>query len=252
MSKAEIFFSTCELDDRYFLKYGASVDRIRRYNFTSMYKKQIPNVMPSCEEKRRLKTSLGIGDKLLVLTVGRAAPIKGFDVLINAFKGVVDEIKSAVGEECCLYLVGTSETPEYQNIISQNKITGIHFVDNVPFEKLKEYYIAADIFVLPTRCDTWGLVVNEAMAYGLPIVCTDRCVAADALIDHGEGGLIVHVDDVKALREAMIRLLSDGDLRADMGTLNHSRIQDNTLEQMGLVVSKHIEEYIIGTEKSLR
>ena len=55
--------------------------------------------------------------------------------------------------------------------------------------------MAADAFVLPTREDIWGLVINEAMAYGLPVVTTDRCNAGLELIKNNVNGYVVHVDD---------------------------------------------------------
>lgn len=56
--------------------------------------------------------------------------------------------------------------------------------------------MAADIFVHPTREDIWGLVVNEAMAKGLPVITTDRCVAGLELIKNESVGRIVPVENI--------------------------------------------------------
>ena len=65
----------------------------------------------------------------------------------------------------------------------------------MPKEKLSEYYKAADIFVLPTREDIWGLVVNEAMAYALPVITTVQCVSGTEMIKPEVTGSLLAVGD---------------------------------------------------------
>ena len=248
MSRADLYFSTCDLDDEYFYTYGATKERIRRYNFTSMYKRDIPKSIITDAEKKAIRSKLGVKSDFMVLTVGRSVPVKGFDSLIRAFKGVNEHLNSATGKKCFLYFVGAEKLSEYTGIIESEKIDNICFVENIPFEQVKDYYRAADVFILPTRGDTWGLVINEAMAYALPIITTDKCIAADALIKDGEGGIIVCVDDEEGFRNAMIKLLIDSDERIRMGEINYKIIQENTLEQMGITMSEHIEDYCRNKE----
>ena len=59
---------------------------------------------------------------------------------------------------------------------------------------------------MPTREDIWGLVINEALAYGLPTITTERCVAGLELIEDGVNGLLVPVGDVEALHQAMEKM----------------------------------------------
>jgi len=100
---------------------------------------------------------------------------------------------------------------------------------------LKEYYKLADIFVLPTREDIWGLVINEAMAYGLPIVTTNKCNAGLELVKNGINGYIVQVGNVEELRCAII----DSLLRSDeMGYSALKAIQSYTIENM---VKDHVD-----------
>ena len=66
-------------------------------------------------------------------------------------------------------------------------------------DELTKFYRAADLFILPTREDIWGLVINEAMANGLPIITTDKCIAGLEMIKNGEIGDIFKVDNEEQL-----------------------------------------------------
>jgi len=86
------------------------------------------------------------------------------------------------------------------------------------------------VFVLPTREDIWGLVINEAMAYGLPVITTDRCVAGLELVEDGVNGFIVPVKDVKLLAEKMNELLAAD--TAAMGAVSLDKVREYTIEGM--------------------
>ena len=78
-------------------------------------------------------------------------------------------------------------------------LNNVHFIDFKNKDTLKEYYHVADVFVLPTREDIWGLVINEALAYGLPVITTDKCMAGLEMIENGKNGYIIPVNDVKKI-----------------------------------------------------
>ena len=75
-------------------------------------------------------------------------------------------------------------------------------------QELFQYYLASDIFVLPTREDVWGLVVNEAMACGLPVITTNKCGAGIELIENGVNGMIVKAGDSDSLAKGIETLLN--------------------------------------------
>lgn len=93
----------------------------------------------------------------VVLTVGQFIHRKGFDVLLEAWKDCSKDAE--------LYIVGAEPTEEYQRIKEELELNNAYFVGFKTEDQLKQYYKAADLFVLSTREDIWGLVVNEAMAY---------------------------------------------------------------------------------------
>ena len=84
--------------------------------------------------------------------------------------------------------------------------------------------------MLPTREDIWGLVINEAMAYGLPVITTDRCVAGLDLVENDVNGYIVPVEDDAALAEKINTLFTKDFLA--MGEVSRQKIRAYTLEEM--------------------
>ena len=112
-------------------------------------------------------------------------------------------------------------------------------------EKLREYYRAADIFAFFTREDIWGLVVNEAMANGLPVVSTDRCIAAVELIRNGENGYVIPTEDVEAMSRAVNSILENPELRNKMAENALQKIREQyTIENMAEEHYRIFEENI--------
>ena len=230
MSGARLYFSTTEVDDEYFLMYGATKDRIVRYPFTSLYEQDLLKEPISQEEKAALKRELGIETRILILSVGRFVRGKGFDILLNACK----RIDPAIG----VCIVGGVPSLECATTKTEHKLANVHFAGFKSKVELRKYYKASDLFVLPTREDTWGLVINEAMACGLPVVTTNRCVAGLALVREGENGFIVRVGDERALAEKMQVIAGDDELRRKMSRRSIDLIQWYTFENMA---KRHIE-----------
>lgn len=226
MSGAKLYFSTTPIGDEYFLTYGATKDKLVKYPFTSIYEKDILKKAPSVEEKIVLRNKLKMQEEKIIISVGRFIPLKGFDVLLRAFSGL--------DNNAGLYIVGGEKpTDEYVQIINELKIKNVHFIPFKLTEELNKYYEASDIFVLPTRSDVWGLVINEAMAKGLPIITTDHCIAGTEMIDGN--GYVIPVDDEKILHKKMKELLLDDAKRNEMSEKSLSRIHEYTFEKMAKI-----------------
>jgi len=84
-------------------------------------------------------------------------------------------------------------------------------------DELSAFYALAEALVFPTHSDPWGLVVNEAMACGLPVIVTDVAGCVSGLVRDGENGYVVGASDAEGLSQAMERLLSAPDLQQQMG-----------------------------------
>jgi glycosyltransferase involved in cell wall biosynthesis len=92
-------------------------------------------------------------------------------------------------------------------------------------DDLASVYADADVFVFPSVSDPWGLVVNEAMASGLPVIVTRAPGAVDDLVVDGQNGRVVSPFDPDALKTAMTELATNSDLRLAMGRRSAERIE---------------------------
>lgn len=140
------------------------------------------------------------GDQLLC--VGAVTPVKGHDVLIDALATLTD---LAWRCEC----VGSLERdPAFAARVSSRGLA--QFTGPRTGAELDRRYAAADLLVLPSRSEAYGMVITEALARGLPVVASDVGGVCEAL---GDGGLLVAPDDPAALAAALRAWLEDGELR---------------------------------------
>lgn len=217
---------TCHDTEEYLKSFGVPADRISYYPFSSVRESEILDKVVSNEEKQVLKKELGICDKKAILSVGQFIHRKGFDILINAMKYVDPEAEA--------YIVGGEPTDEYLQMCRNIEINNIHFIPFCKKNELLKWYKACDLFVLPTRYDIWGLVVNEAMACGLPVISSNMCIAANELLGEDER-FIYDCENYKELSTKINSALKSN--LAEYGTEALDIIRRYTIENM---VSEHL------------
>jgi glycosyltransferase involved in cell wall biosynthesis len=139
-----------------------------------------------------------------LVAVGRLAHEKGLDTLLEAADGLPVEI----------ILAGTG--PE-EDRLRRMAGSNVRFLGQVARDELPALYADADVAVMPSRSDPWGMVLNEAALAGLPLVSTTAAGAAHELIEDGVNGFRVPPGDPAALRAALVRLAEDDALRAAAG-----------------------------------
>lgn len=172
-------------------------------------------------ESRVLKRDLGVDpDAPVVLSLGRLVERKRPDDLLEAFVDATEP-----GEATLVY-VGKGPQQEYlQRLASRNdRQEDVVFTGFVEQSALPRYYALADLFVLPSTDEPWGLVVNEAMNFGLPVVATDVVGAAVDLVDD-DNGVVVPPEDRAALADAISTVLRDEEERRRMGAVSRERIE---------------------------
>jgi glycosyltransferase involved in cell wall biosynthesis len=234
---AKAYLSSSVGTTNYLRHYGAK-GNITIYPFTSQFKNQVlKSIDPSIKTKK--KQELGIEEEVMIMFSGQFIDRKGIDVLLTSCNGL--------SKNCSVYIIGGKPTNQYLKIVYELNLENIHFIDFKKPEELVDFYLAADIYVLPTREDIWGLVINEAMAYGLPIVTTDHCLAGKELIEDFTNGFIVPTNNPEELRLRLNILIQDKKLRVLMGENNKLKIENYTIESMA---KKHFDffKFLHGAE----
>jgi len=233
ISSASYWFSSGEITDNYFKYYGAKSERIFRYHFSSIYLNNILDQPISNTEKQKLKMDLFQNQKSNAIAVGRFIKSKNFDLLIKAWIEVDRKYE--------LIIIGSGpEKESYEQIIEKNKLNNIKIINFKSKEDLIKFYLASDLFVLPTFEDVWGLVINEAMACGLPIITTNKCIAGIELVESGINGEILNPLDQKGLTEKVNRYLKDADFLQKVSLENIKKIKNYTIDRM---VKEHLEAF---------
>lgn len=222
LSSAKYWLGTGKIAREYLVYYGANNDQIFDYPFSSLDEKDILPEIMRYEDKVQLRNKLSIKGKKVIITVGQFIHRKGLDILLNAFRKIKkDDIE--------LLIIGGSESRLIEEF-GEEIPYGVTILPFMSKDELFEYYKAADLFVLPTREDVWGLVINEAMACGLPVITTEKCGSGAELIEEGRNGYIVPVEDVDALAMSMKKIL-----------------ESNSLEEKGIESLRIIEKYTFQT-----
>jgi glycosyltransferase involved in cell wall biosynthesis len=153
-----------------------------------------------------------VKERTEVIFVGQLIHRKGVDFLLEAMVPLFDQhsdlFLSVVGAgieaqalEACAQALGVQDRVNFEGTIGSDKI--------------QARLVSADLLVLPSRWDGWGMVVNEALSAGVPVIASDRCGAAD-LVQHGVNGYVFRSEDVEDLRQCLRSFLENADARSVM------------------------------------
>lgn len=162
---------------------------------------------------QKLRRELGIAEDAgpVVLFVGKLEPKKQPLLLLEAFARVRG------GRRCALLVVGEGAlAPELR--ARARAVPDVYFTGFLNRSEIARAYAVADVFALPSALhETWGLVVNEAMNFSLPVVVSDKVGSASDLVRDGENGFVFPAGDSRALGAALDNLVSDAERRQRFG-----------------------------------
>jgi glycosyltransferase involved in cell wall biosynthesis len=174
----------------------------------------------------RHRQALGLPARFFLFT-GRLVPEKGTFDLLDAYQALAPDIRKEMG----LVFVGDGAARStLQQRAAAINCGSIHFAGFAQRERLPAYYALAEVLVFPTHTDTWGLVVNEAMACGLPVISSAVAGCVADLVESGWNGRVVPAGDVGRLASAMDELARDAELRSLMGQRSRERIRQYSPE----------------------
>jgi glycosyltransferase involved in cell wall biosynthesis len=196
--EARLFLAPYSVDSQYYIRQSA------------FYRAQ----------KEELKAKLGIPERLpVILCVSMLIPRKRPMDLLMVFQQLRNKA----------VLVFVGDGPLKRSLEDYTSAAGLQYVLFLGFcppEEIPQYYAIADIFVLPSSYEPWGLVVNEAACCCLPIVTTSRVASAADLVRHGRNGFVYPAGDVESLIHYLNLLLADPLLRQEMGEASLSLVSN--------------------------
>jgi len=179
---------------------------------------------PYLQSEARRQLEIPLDDKM-VLFVGRIEPLKGVDTLLHAIQ-YLKESGDMPPKMCMSVIGGNPAKPrdtrhaELEKLMILRDELGLSnlvtFLGSRGQETLNRYYAAADVVVMPSHYESFGMVALEAMACGTPVIATDVGGLAQ-LIREGETGFLVPGMDSVALAERLGQVLSDNELRECLG-----------------------------------
>lgn len=167
--------------------------------------------------------------------VGRIIEEKNLSSLFNSF----DSFKrnDSKFNDWGLIILGDGELKGgFQEYVKVKQTENVYFLPSVSWEEVPKYFTLADVFVLPSKSETWGLVVNEAMICGLPIIISDKCGCSSDLLDGN--GLIFESGDEVTLEAHLTQMASDIDFREKCGLKSLEIISEFKVERVGARVLK--------------
>lgn len=213
--------------------WGVERDRIKVLPYT------VPAVDSSSTVDPPLKEFAATSDGPLFLYLGQLCYRKGIDILLDAFSKLEREHPSAR-----LALVGHDQTDgKYEDQAKQlgleKKVLFRGVVDSNAIDRV---YAASDVFVLPSRDDGWGVVLNEACSVGLPVIATDRCGSSHHLLKHAQNGYRIRAGNARALAWAMSRYLECPDLVNKHGNRSENFFQAFTPERNAERMIEYVRE----------
>ncbi len=209
--RIKAFLAIGTQSQEFYRSHGVADERVflAPYSVDNDFFRARANELKGQEEK--LKDEAGIPPGLPVILYASKMTLRKRPMdCLKAFESVQDK--------AVLVLVGDGEQrPVLEAYVRDRAIRNVYFQGFKNQTELPRFYALADIFVLPSSYETWGLVVNEAMCFSLPVVTTEGVAAAQDLLRHGENGFVYPVGDITALADHLRQLVSDGAMRRSMG-----------------------------------
>jgi glycosyltransferase involved in cell wall biosynthesis len=213
---------------RWFQSYGVSEARQFPVPYcvdNDLFQAEAERLEPLRSEIRR-EFGIPDGSGPVILSVARLIPKKQPLFLLDAFRRLRRR------RRCCLLLVGSGQLEgKIRQAIQRARIPDVCLAGFVNQSQITRAYAAADIFTLPSKMhETWGLVVNEAMNFGLPVVVSDKVGCASDLIHEGINGFVVSANDSSELVDRLGALVDSPELRSGLGAASRGIVSRLTYE----------------------
>lgn len=173
-----------------------------------------------------IREELKWSNDFVLLYVGRFSQEKGLCTLLNS-------LEDLHARRCKIktVFVGMGPCEDDLKARADQRNLNVEFTEFLEGEELTKRYIAADSFILPSLSEAWGLVVNEAMEAGLPVVASNKVGAQQTLVHHGKNGIVFPAGDSRRLTSGLINLYENSKMRESMSRASLDMIHKYTIHQ---------------------
>jgi glycosyltransferase involved in cell wall biosynthesis len=228
----------------YFINLGVPPERILlRKNAVDN------NALLSAYQRASLKRSeqqqlVGIQPNNFVF-VGRLIDLKNLPALVSAFAEAHQQSPNAANWGLVLLGDGPELTSLQQQVSTAGLSNFVRFLPGRPWYQVPDILALANVLVLPSRSEPWGLVVNEAMACGMPVLVSNRCGCVRDLLRDGENGLVFDPDQPDQLTDCLIQFMN--------GTVNETKMGQAAKQTIAPYSPESVaQEMLNGFVKTLR
>ena len=237
------FFCYGTRSKEYIQSYGIDSEMI----YSPCQAAALPHAYDAAAILRRYRASpRRDGESPTFLFVGRLSKEKGLEDLLAAFRSVQQQLPKAK-----LLFAGPGSERDW--LQSQAAAWGLGswltFLGNQTSEEIGELLESSTALVLPSRKEPWGLVVNEALSYGCPVVVSEVCGCIPELVLNGVTGYAFPAGDVAALRESMLRVISLNEDRLETAKRCMEVISQYTPERAAAEILRGCNKIIVGTSQ---
>jgi glycosyltransferase involved in cell wall biosynthesis len=220
--------------------YGVPDRKLVQFAYSWDYSSFLENADRLRAEKNDFKKELGIPlDKKIILFCGRLAMEKDVSLLLKAYRKVDAENKMLV-------LVGDGPLKaSFEDYIKEHKIESVRFFGFQDRSKISKYYAIADLLVLPSIQETWGIVVSEALCCSLPVIISDQVGSGRDMVKHGQNGYIFPSGDDDSLAGHLNQLIEMPELEiANMGARSHKIMTDWTSQDVSVGLVNYLRSLV--------
>lgn len=212
VGRANAFFCFGKTSAEYLESLGVAKSAIKVRN-AAVIDEQVIHQRYDEVQKELSATAKSVSKKFVY--VGRLAPEKNLDTLIRAFANAV---KQTGADWQLLFVGGGPEKENLEKLVAGSGIAGkVIFAGGFPWYQVPRWLAQSDVLVLPSKSEPWGLVVNEAMVCGMPVIVSDTCGCAGDLVCNGANGFAFDHKQQADLEKHLTWFIQNPDRIAGMG-----------------------------------
>lgn len=221
------FLAIGRLNREYYLHYGVSPQKIffMPYAVDNMFFHEKIKTIRSERETFRQDLGLEPGHAV-ILFVSKFQTRKRPMDLLNAYSRLQPGLMKAENAPYLLFVGDGAERHKLQEVIDKRGLCNVKVVGFKNQTELPRFYDLCDVFVLPSMHEPWGLVINEVMNAGKPVIVSEQVGAGPDLVKDGINGYVVKLGDVSTLARRIATVISNPELAERMGAESKKRISE--------------------------